>query len=375
MVNNMLTAWRIYFNQLKKAVRYISIYGFTRTLFKIAGRRHWWLPGIHKRGGEAKISVIGCGQFAFATLGYFLRFQKFGIVSCYDINKKAQNAFQKAYNVKFAPSNIDELFNDKRVETVYIASNHASHTPYAIMSLGQNIDTYIEKPIAVNRVQLDALVAAIGRTKAQVFVGYNRPFSQAIQDLRTLININQKSGVTLQCFIVGHAIPKDNWYRNPEEGSRVCGNLGHWIDLFIHIIGWRSYPEMLSIRITTADALCPDDNLCVAIASDKQDLFSLVFSTRSEPFEGVNETINFQHEDTICKIDDFRFMKVWCADKIIERRYWPKDVGHKNAILQPFRKENHRSITEVILSTKLMLHISEMLTAGKDCSDFEIGKM
>lgn len=365
----------MFFIQLKKAARYVLIYGLTRTLFKIAGRRNWRIPGLHKRGREASISIIGCGQFAFATLGYFLRFQKYGIVSCFDINKNAQSAFQKAYNVDFAPSNIEELLSDKRLKTVYIASNHATHTQYAIMALDRNIDTYIEKPIAVNRVQLDDLVAAIQRTEARVFVGYNRPFSPAIQDLRTSIKINPDSGVTLQCFVVGHAISKDNWYRRPEEGSRVCGNLGHWIDLFIHIINWRGLPEKLSIRITIADQFCPDDNLCVAIASDKKDLCSIVFSTRSEPFEGVSETINLQHEDTICKIDDFRFMKIWRGDKIIKRRYWPKDVGHKNAILQPFKKQNHRSITEVILSTRLMIHISEMLAMGNDCSDFEIGKV
>jgi hypothetical protein len=91
----------------------------------------------------------------------------------------------------------------------------------------------------------------------------------------------------------------------------VCGNIGHWLDLLVHMLVWRGLPDRLQISITSAADSELDDNVCIAIRSDRADLFSVTLTSRSEPFEGINETINFQHGETNCKIDDFRRMTVW----------------------------------------------------------------
>ena len=36
----------------------------------------------------------------------------------------------------------------------------------------------------------------------------------------------------------------------------------------------------------------------------------MIFSTRGEPFDGVNETLNIQQGELIAKIDDFQRMKI-----------------------------------------------------------------
>ena len=38
-------------------------------------------------------------------------------------------------------------------------------------------------------------------------------------------------------FIAGHNIDSDHWYFNPKEGGRVLGNLSHWTDLTLNLIG------------------------------------------------------------------------------------------------------------------------------------------
>ena len=162
-------------------------------------------------------------------------------------------------------------------------------------------------------------------------------------------------GAAPQCFVVGHQLGPDHWYRRPDEGTRVCGNVGHWLDLLVHMLAWRGLPDQLQISITAATDNEPDDNVCIAIRSDRADLFSVMLTSRSEPFEGINETINFQHGATICKIDDFRRMTLWQGANVTTHRFWPKDVGHGRAILQPFTSAPGRDWHEVELSTMLML--------------------
>lgn len=344
---------------LRKALRFVSIYGPGRTWFKIAGRVR--LRASLLRLGPADIGVVGCGQFAFATIAYFLQQQQRRIASCFDIDRHAQLSFARALGVADTPRRVEDLFARPGLRTVYIASNHASHTPYAVQALERGLDIYIEKPVAVTFAQFVTLLRAKQLSGARVFAGYNRPFSRAIRELRERTTIDPANGISLQCFVTGHLIDADHWYRKPEEGTRICGNLGHWIDLMVHMMSWRGMPDRLDITITWADDCEPDDNVCVAIRSDRADVVSLMLTSRSEPFEGINETINFQHADTIAKIDDFRQMTIWHGERLWKRRFWPKDVGHQLAILQPFASTEGRDWHEVELSTLLMLHITDMV--------------
>ena len=114
--------------------------------------------------------------------------------------------------------------------------------------------------------------------------------------------------------------------------------------------------------------------MSIALTSESGDLINIVLTARCEPFEGINETINFQHDTTICKNDDFRKMSVWQNEKLIKKRYWPKDVGHRDAILQPFSDTYKRDRDEVITSSILMLHIADMVKKNITCSDFSFSK-
>ena len=150
----------------------------------------------------------------------------------------------------------------------------------------------------------------------------------------------------------------------------MCGNIGHWLDLFVHILYWRSMPEVLNINLTFSDKSVRDDNVVIAISSNTGDLCSIMLSSRSEPFEGINESINFQSGDLSCKIDDFRLMTLWDGESVHRRRFWPKDPGHCRAIAQPFTQHYARNWQEVVDSTLLMLHITEMVRSGITSSEF-----
>ena len=101
-------------------------------------------------------------------------------------------------------------------------------------------------------------------------------------------------------------------------------------------------------------------------------MISIVFSTRNEPYEGVNETINFQQDNINAKIDDFRKIKIWNKDKIINKKFYPKNNGHKKAVLQPFSKIKPRKWKEIKISTQLMLFIEKMVQNLDSEGIFEI---
>jgi predicted dehydrogenase len=360
---------------LRKLLRFAGIYGPRRTFFKAAGRLRIRIPGLSWRRRRPQVAMIGCGQFAFATIAYFLQ-ERFGrcFAACFDIDPRASASFGRAMRAQRVCATAEELLEQPEVRVVYIASNHASHTPHAVAALARGLDVYVEKPVAVTYEQLVQLGAAVRRSSGRIFAGYNRPFSAAIRELRKHVQVVPGEGISLQCFVSGHQIAAGHWYRDPDEGTRICGNVGHWLDLFVHLLNWRGLPDRLDISLTWADETSRDDDLVIAIASDRGDVFSVMLTSRSEPFEGINETLNFQHGNTIGKIDDFRRMTLWQGPRLLRRRYWPKDVGHRLAILQPFRQDDGRSWQEVLLSSLLTLHIAGMVRSAQRTSTFNISQ-
>jgi predicted dehydrogenase len=350
-------------SKIKKVIRYITIYGFSRTFFKVAGRISIGKGFSLKSSANKDIAVIGCGQFGFSTIGYFIR-KNFGnrFAGCYDVDPKNKSKFEKFFDTASSFISYEELVKSDAVKTIYIASNHSTHTPYALEAIRSKKTVYIEKPISVTHEQFKALIETSRECGAKIFAGYNRPFSSAINDLRASLTVDESKAFTISYFISGHMIPEGHWYRDPNEGTRICGNVGHWLDLSIHMLAWRNIPQILNICLTYSNIEEPHDNIVIAITSENGDLISIVFTSRCEPFEGVNESVNFQHNDTIAKIDDFRKMTLWQNEKLLSKKYWPKDVGHEKAILQPFNDGGfERDFAEIEYSTLLMLFIMDMV--------------
>lgn len=362
-------------DSVTKVLRYAQTYGLSRTLYKVAGRLRIGIPLRYNSfsKGPAEVGLIGCGQFAFSTIAYYLvRNARRSISACFDVDPRASDSLARALRVPRTCINVDELLATPGLRIAYIASNHASHAPYAVKALSRGLDVYIEKPIAVDREQLADLLTAIRVSGRAVYAGYNRPFAAAIRDLRALMDCHPERGFSIQCFVAGHQLAPHHWYRLPSEGTRVCGNLGHWLDLMVHILAWRGLPDRLDIVTACADQKEPDDNFVVTITTDRGDIFSVMLTSRNEPFEGIYESIHVQHGETTCHIDDFRSMTVWQGPRRIRRRYWPKDVGHRAAVLQPFTPGSKRDWHEVELSTLLMLHIADMVRGGVSRSNLSL---
>lgn len=359
-------------SKLKKVFRYIKIYGFSRTLYKVLGRSRlnfgFMAFSLFNHRRKYSVGFVGAGQFPFATIGYFVKkSSSYDFSFVYDIDKQASISFSRLYSVRSIVDvfNIDSL---PKVDLVYIASNHSTHCKYAVDLIERGYSVYVEKPIVVNWSQFYELGAAINKnTHVDVFVGYNRPFSKAIETIKSL-NFGIESPFSMSCFIVGHFIPEEHWYREPGEGTRVCGNLGHWLDLFIHMLFFKRLPSSLQLQISYSNDQFADDDLTVVLTSDLGDLASITLTSRSEPFEGINETINFHQADLIATISDFREAMFWKGEDYFRRRYFPKDVGHKKAILQHLNKNNYiRNMNEIRLSSALMLEVKDMVLQ-RDCS-------
>jgi hypothetical protein len=190
---------------VRKTVRFVRTYGIARTWFKIVGRNRAvaWLRYFTFRRANKDIGVIGCGQFAFSTLGYVIS-KNFGhrFEICYDVDRSKSATFSRFFKVSRVADAAADVMEGDETRIVYIVSNHASHADYAIQSLGRGKITYIEKPISVTYEQFAPLCKQVRQSTGRVYAGYNRPFSKAILQLKSVAK-DQTGPITLSCFMWG----------------------------------------------------------------------------------------------------------------------------------------------------------------------------
>lgn len=346
----------MYSFSLSKLFLFLNLWGFRLTLYKILGRSSFALP-LSIPFFKKHILVIGCGQFAYSTLAP--RLLVMGIFSpiayAYDPDPCALRKFCVAYSAQ--PLDLSSLnnVNPSGFDLVYICSDHSSHFTYAKYFLSSGVDVYSEKPLTTSLVQLTNLASAISTSSGRFFAGYNRPFSPLVGKVRHHFLSSCSGKLFLNFHVSGHFLPSDHWYRSSGQGSRIYGNLGHWIDLFVHTCFWLpELPSCLDVAVFYLDSNFFDENILVKISDGNSIFASIAFTCLSEPITGVNETLIFSTDAFTARINNFKTLEIDSPSSYSYTRYRHKSAGHREAIQQPFspplRSDVEPLMSEILLS-------------------------
>jgi predicted dehydrogenase len=360
--------------KVKKVFRYLSMYGPKRTYMKILGQRHMRcqyekLPQqLGGRKADQTVGVIGCGNYSFTTIAYFLT-KGFGrvIASCMDTDLTRAASYARKYRVPFYTNNADDIIGDSEIRMIYIASNHATHAEYAIRALEHGKDVYIEKPHVVSMDQLHRLYAAMRKNDGKVFLGFNRPGSRLGSLIRTICADEKGAGV-YNWFVAGHELGPDHWYFNPGEGGRVLGNLSHWIDFTLRLVPNDAFP----LTITPTRFVKSDQDIAVNYLFADGTIGVITFSSKGQTFEGVRESFRAQKGNALIAMDDFKQLTVEIIEKKIIHRNTYHDHGHEKNIVTayynvhnngPYHRENE--ISHIVNTAWLALNTKDALETNR----------
>ena len=362
------------FFKIRKVLRYVKIYGLGRTLIKIKSQLHMaktdeftgdvWTNPRGSLGGD--VAMVGCGNFAYSTIAFYVSKSTPGKIKyALDINKSRSMSLAKTYNVYQAVSDFDSILTDPEISLIYIASNHHSHAEYAARALEFGKNVHIEKPHAVNEAQLEKLAASMVRNpNSKVFLGYNRPKSRLFKKLMS--NMEYQSGpVTVNWFIAGHEIEADHWYFSEKEGGRVLGNLCHWSDLTIHLVGLDNcFPCTISPAVDPQST--SDFSYAISFADGSQAGFT--FSAKGHTFEGVREYLNLHKGNLLANLQDFGSLEMSIGETVTKIRSLYRDHGHKKNIQNSYIKaksdDEGEDLFYVYASGLLILKMKEATDAG-----------
>jgi predicted dehydrogenase len=330
--------------KIRKAARYTKLYGPRRTLKKVQAQYHLKrrFTKLPARSGpptrRPSAAIIGCGNFGYGSIAYYLK-KNYGNVirAAMDTDvHRAASLFQR-YSLSYYTDDAEQILSDSAIDIVFISSNHASHAEYAVRALDQGKSVHIEKPHVVNSEQLTRLCAAMQRSNGRVALGFNRPNSRLVRQMKEQVDKESGPGM-YNWFVAGHKIPPDHWYFKEEEGGRVLGNLCHWTDFLYRLVpGATRQP----IKVIPTRAEKSDSDIAVAYLFGDGTIASITFSAKGHTFEGVRERFAGHRGNLLISLDDFKTMTLdngWQKESV---RLPFRDHGHEATIRASYEMTLH----------------------------------
>jgi predicted dehydrogenase len=135
------------------------------------------------------------------------------------------------------------LLDGDRVDVLHVCTPNNLHAQQALAALQRGIHVVCEKPLAVSRVECEALVAAAAAAGLTNAVCYHTRSYPLVEHMRAEIASGAVGEVT---FVHGRYLcddvlfPASGWRVDPARSgpAYVVGDLGtHWLDLAEHVTG------------------------------------------------------------------------------------------------------------------------------------------
>jgi predicted dehydrogenase len=287
-----------------------------------------------KGGSGNEIFLIGCGAYAFAYILPFLRGVRHHTVV--DLNAILAAVAAERYGFVYADTSYERALKQLSKfdsPVLVVATYHSTHFEIVEMALGVNHNTmiFLEKPPVTSLEDLERLLS-LRKSGAFIEIGYNRRYSPMVRKARELI-ARQLGPVVMTCIVKELALPAAHWYYWPTQGTRITGNLCHWLDLGVFIIGRTPVEAM----IVASPDHPPGDEVTIVVHYDDGSRLNIVATDQGNPLRGVQEMIDIRRGDLTITIDDFLCLRVQNNGRHKVYRRLKRDKGHK-AMYQEFVK-------------------------------------
>ncbi|HER45415.1 MAG TPA: oxidoreductase, partial [Thermoplasmatales archaeon] len=262
-------------------------------------------PSPSRRSAEQSIGIgfIGAGSFAQKFL---IPYAKTGgglhtVVTSRGITAKSVG---EKFNFRSFTTNAQDVFSNKDINTVFIATRHNTHADLTVAALNAGKNVFVEKPLTIREDDL-ARIAEICRKqdKCRLMVGFNRRFSPLAQKAAEVFH-GLSEPLMINYRINAGFIPKNHWTQTDEGGGRILGEVCHFVDYLQYLT------DSEPIKVFAE---------CVSSTN-----------ARTNNHDNVTITISFKNGSVGC------ITYIACGGTLLSKEYIEIFGGNKSFIIQDF---------------------------------------
>ena len=161
------------------------------------------------------------------------------------------------FGFEHASTDADSILTNPAINAVIIASRHDQHAAQAVAALNAGKSVLVEKPLGLNRSEIEAIQTSRASATGFFQVGFNRRF--ALLSIAAKQRLSPQVGPRFMSFrINAGAVPAGSWLHNMDEGGgRIIGEMCHFIDLARYFAGCNITSVMADAPVSKTGA-CDD---------------------------------------------------------------------------------------------------------------------
>lgn len=284
-------------------------------------------PRRPQRPAGVRIGAIGCGNYASSMLLPHLA-NRADVELVEVATQSALSAANAAKKHGFARMSTDytRMLADDEIEAVMVLTRHSSHAALTCAALRAGKSVFVEKPLALDQVQLAAIADTIAETgNDRLMVGYNRRFAPLLVGLKRAWG-ERVGPHSLHYRINAGPLDRKSWYADvAAEGSRFVGEGCHFIDA----VSWWLGSE--PIEVFAANAPSVPDNLSATLRYADGSVATVSYLTAGDT-RYPKELIEVFGQGATAKLDNFGRTELWRGGTAATQRSATVDKGQKAEI-------------------------------------------
>jgi predicted dehydrogenase len=182
--------------------------------------------------------IIGCGDVTEVKSGPgFQKAENSRLTAVMRRNGKLAEDYARRHGVPRWYDSAEALIRDPEVDAVYIATPPYAHKEYTLRCAQAGKPVYVEKPMAMNMTECQAMLQACQSAGVPLFVAYYRrslPRFLKVKELLDAGTIGQVRGVTMALYM---PVPDNlDWHYTPQIGGG-----GKFVDMGCHTLDFLDY--------------------------------------------------------------------------------------------------------------------------------------
>lgn len=136
---------------------------------------------------KLRIAVAGAGLFGREHIRTLAGIDEVTIAGIADPGETARNAVAAEHGIALAVADVTELLDRAAPDGLVIATPGQTHVPIAMQALARGIPVLVEKPVAMNLAEADALIEAEKASTAFVLPGHILRFSAGYREALAIL--------------------------------------------------------------------------------------------------------------------------------------------------------------------------------------------
>jgi predicted dehydrogenase/threonine dehydrogenase-like Zn-dependent dehydrogenase len=325
-------------------------------------------PTTVARPSPVRIGLIGPGSFASRVLipAFLEAGAQLEIVGG-GSGPAAEAATRELGFSRTAPDGA-AVISDENVDAVVVATRHAAHAELSIQALQAGKHVFCEKPLALTRDELEAVLASATGSHGIIAVGFNRRFSPLLGQVREFL-AGPPRQLAASYRVSAGRLEKGHWTHELDEGGgRILGEVCHFVDSLRFIAD----AEVELVHATAyGDPQAPlqaRDNIAVNLAFADGSIGTILYVADGSPAV-PKERLEVYTADRTAILDDYRVLELLGprgTRKVGSRR---RDKGHRrevDAFLRGVeRGEPPVALEEIVNVSLATLAVVESVRSGR----------